>query len=344
MHGPIERYDYSRSRSSDDVMAKAVLFLDYNEYHGAIHSETLEAFKSSHTLLTSYHRPGGRTLEKKLAESLGGTEDGIFLVSGADQALEEILNYSKTILNVKTYFSFHQTTYDHFYTFTKKYSLKGAEFESADLIYLCCPNNPDGLITSPEECQRLAAENLNKTFVFDFSYLKYSFETYESYFSSLQDLSNIFIVSSLAKLYPLAGLRSGWLFTSSSKAINFFDSYLNAKLTNPISRKVLNSCLDQKSFYDLQAQEIYSNRKNLAEVLIKNFQNQNIVSTLLSDLNLHGGNFFSLRFLKKEDLSRAIYTLEKAGVQVRHKAHWDFIRVTSVNDDVLKDIKERLLC
>jgi histidinol-phosphate/aromatic aminotransferase/cobyric acid decarboxylase-like protein len=337
-----EQYDYSQFRTLSSE--RASLYLDYNEYHGGIHQSTQKAFLEAENLLKTYFRPGDHSLESELAKIYGANDRDLFLVSGADHALEEILGFCKNRLNLSSYASFHQTTYDHFYTFTHKLSLKNLSIDLADILYVCCPNNPDGVILTPKECLDLALNYKEKVVVFDFSYLTYSAETYSAYLSLLKDLSNVFVLSSLAKVYPIAGLRSGWFCTSHDKAKKYFSAYLNAKMINPVARKVLKACLHEHHYYQRETAEIFSNRNFLAELMMSFFNSKQIATSLKYELNQSGGNFFSLAFNKTEDIKEAIRELEAVGILVRYKSHWDFIRITSVNNNFLAEIRGRLKC
>jgi histidinol-phosphate/aromatic aminotransferase/cobyric acid decarboxylase-like protein len=335
-----EQYDYSTRRSSH---ARSSIYLDYNEYHGEIHPKTQHVYFEGINLLKTYFRPGDTTVEKLLSELLVIDARNLFLVSGADHALEEILSYCKNHLNLQSYSSFHQTTYDHFYTFAHKLSLKNESIEKAEILYVCCPNNPDGTILSAEECVSLVSRYGEKMFIFDLSYLSYSNETYSSYLNAFKNLPNVFVLSSLAKIYPISGLRAGWFYSSHVEAKKFFTTFLNAKMLNPLSRKVLESCLEEDEFYRKQIEEIFMNRPVLAEIVIEFLKRKHIPSCLKYDIRLSSGNFFSLQFSGVEHCEAAIDALNAVGLIVRAKGHWDFIRITSVNDCLLSEIVGRLL-
>jgi histidinol-phosphate/aromatic aminotransferase/cobyric acid decarboxylase-like protein len=342
MHGSIDLYDYSLSRIGPTIsQTLSPLYLDYNEYFGIVHDSTKDAFHEAKDLLTQYHRPGSHSLENLLASSFELGELNVHLVSGADHALEEILVYCRNHLNLSKFYSYHETTYDHFYTFTQKYGFTSESIESAEVIYLCCPNNPDGALLSPLDCANFARNHENKVIIFDLSYLAYSEYSYSQYANILSELPNTFMLSSLAKIYPIAGLRAGWMSTTMSKGREHFRKFLNAKMINPVSRKILQSCLMNHEFYMRQTKEIFSNRKDLAELLLTFLSSKGITSHLKYKLDGTGGNFISLE-LSSEDKVKALDLLDERNLFVRQKPHWDFMRITSVNDIYLNDIKQRL--
>lgn len=343
MYKTFGSYEYSQSRVSVPTLENTPLFyLDYNEYYGDIHDETLEVLESSADLLRSYFRPGDHSLESQLSGVYGVTDMKFHLVSGADHALEEILGYCRNQLNLKSFYSYHQTTYDHFYTFSQKLGLDVTSLESAEIVYVCCPNNPDGEILSVADCLKLAVSYPEKIFLFDFSYLAYTNESYTAYLDVLKNLSNAFFISSLAKIYPIAGLRAGWLCTTLPMANLYFDRFLNAKMINPVARRLLKNCLELHMYYREQTREIFSNRKGLADIVIEYLSKQGMDTSLKYPIESTGGNFFSLHFSQQEQISKAIQALEEVHLYVRHKSHWDFIRMTSVNDTCLSTISERL--
>jgi hypothetical protein len=126
------------------------------------------------------------------------------------------------------------------------------------------------------------------------------------------------------------------------KAENYFETFLNAKMVNPVSRSLLKSFLQKHEFYANQVKEIYDNRGRFSEVLVSYFSKYDIVSFPKNDVTQTHGNFFSLAFTNPLELPVAIALLQKSGLLIRHKSHWDFIRITSVNNNTLLRVLEML--
>jgi threonine-phosphate decarboxylase len=85
--------------------------------------------------------------------------------------------------------------------------LKNA-LEPGDLVFICNPNNPTGVLLDPEAISTLAADRPDCRFVVDESYLPFAPEA-----GSLahRGADNLLVLSSMSKIHRIAGLRIGFL-------------------------------------------------------------------------------------------------------------------------------------
>ncbi len=83
------------------------------------------------------------------------------------------------------------------------------------VVYICNPNNPSGHQLSKEDLISLVDSYPTHTFVIDETYLMFSPEYHSASLASLAaSRENIFVVTSLSKIFALPGLRIGILVAS----------------------------------------------------------------------------------------------------------------------------------
>jgi len=83
----------------------------------------------------------------------------------------------------------------------------------ADLIFICNPNNPTGVLWPEGEIQGLARAHPDRWFVVDESYLPMvpEGERYSLIGWAARDLPNVIVLDSCSKIYRIPGLRIGFL-------------------------------------------------------------------------------------------------------------------------------------
>jgi histidinol-phosphate/aromatic aminotransferase/cobyric acid decarboxylase-like protein len=263
----------------------------------------------------------------------------IFAIPGADDGIFRWLLFCRS-LGARTFKTIHSVTYDHALVFARQlqYQLALSD-ELADTIYICTPNNPCGSTTSPRELVEFA-RGFHGHILVDLSYASFGTHAIDEYLINAieGDVKNCSFVVSGAKMFPLAGLRFGWLFSLDPEICELARSQLNPKLLAPIARNVAKSCLTEARFYFAQNRVIFENRDSTAK-LLADFISANGVN-LRADLE-GGGNFFRLygNTLALQQASRILFT---RGVVIRKKAHWPFLRVTSLGPYLLQILEARL--
>jgi threonine-phosphate decarboxylase len=77
-----------------------------------------------------------------------------------------------------------------------------------DLVFVCNPNNPTGVLLDPEAILHVAAERPDCRFLVDESYLPFAPEAMSL---AGHGLNNLLVLSSMSKIHRIAGLRIGFL-------------------------------------------------------------------------------------------------------------------------------------
>lgn len=111
-----------------------------------------------------------------------------------------------------------------------------------DLIFICNPNNPTGVITSKKVLEKiLITAKKNKVMVLiDESFLDFIEENL-SMISYIQEYENLIIIKSLTKLFALPGIRIGYGISSNEKLkqnVNKISPAWNVNILAEIATKV----------------------------------------------------------------------------------------------------------
>ena len=168
----------------------------------------------SETLRGIFAAKYGRSEDEVLVGN--GTTEFIFALPGAFASKRAIIvnpTYSDYKLACKwagvEAESFMLTREDDFVLNLDKLS---SRLQGGELVFICNPNNPTGVVIPSEELYRFISEHPDTYFQVDESYLPFTREksllTYE-----LPD--NLFILCSSSKIYGIPGLRLGFLVATS---------------------------------------------------------------------------------------------------------------------------------
>ncbi|MDZ5034399.1 pyridoxal phosphate-dependent aminotransferase, partial [Clostridium perfringens] len=85
--------------------------------------------------------------------------------------------------------------------------------EDIDMIFICNPNNPTGVLTNKDLIRNIAKKALetNTTVVVDESFLDF-IEASDNYTSLdlIEEYKNIFVIKSMTKIFAIPGIRIGY--------------------------------------------------------------------------------------------------------------------------------------
>ena len=318
--------------------------LDFNEYQGEIASSTVKVLQNQ-KLIQHYPLVDDTSLVQKLSRFLTVPEKNMALTAGADEALFHILLLSKIKYQFEVARLFFSPTYDHVVHFMEVLNfqvLHPADHSGCHLVYLSFPNNPTGAEISPEELERIIQIHKKSLLVLDLTYIFYSRYKIQDYKNMILSHENVVAVLSLAKAFPLAGLRMACVLSSNPQLMKYFQRDYNKKAVNTLARAVTLDCLKNKTFYQKQQKQIIKNKKPLADLFQNLARRENIgVTAMRRDLLTGGGNFFRMTGNPKER-KHFLKLLYSKKIIVRNKEGWDFLRVTSVCDSLFNQIKKRL--
>ncbi len=87
----------------------------------------------------------------------------------------------------------------------------------ADLVFICNPNNPTGVLIAKQDLDTLIRRHTHTCFVVDESYLPFVPDAEEISLIRQTHLPNLVVLSSMSKIFRIPGLRTGFL--SGTKAL-----------------------------------------------------------------------------------------------------------------------------
>lgn len=179
-------------------------------------------------------------LKKEISSFENIKKENIFLGNGAAECIFNLvraLNPKKTLLLAPSFSEYEEAVnsvcgdIEYFllkeeddFKITDKF-LESLD-ESIDLVFICNPNNPTGVITKKDYLEKIIkrAHDLNIFVAVDESFLDFV-EDKEDY--SVMDLvykySNLVIIKSLTKFYAMPGLRIGFGVTANKDLLKNID-------------------------------------------------------------------------------------------------------------------------
>lgn len=178
------------------------------------------------------------------------------------------------------------------------------------VVYICNPNNPTSSMTKKEELYNLISVNPDTNFVIDETYLIFR-EDYEE--QSLLEIStkvnNLFVITSLSKIYSVPGLRVGFLAAHPDKIRLYYQNSI-PYLTNPLLEHIIPKLLNQDKFLN-KTRKFYSKQRK--------FMFDKFSSMFKSKLKVYEpfANFVLLKILNSQTSTEVVADLGLKGYIAR---------------------------
>jgi len=220
----------------------------------------------------SRYPQSSRSLDEKIAWSLGVGPDGVISASGGDRIIELTLrclsrSAERLLIPVPSFQMYEilsgslglGTTFLPFQIGNYDGLLEGAR--KGDLVVLGSPNNPDGKLVERNTLEELL--NVCSWLIVDEAYSEYA---RTSFVDLTNNFSNLFIIRTFSKAFGLASLRVGYLVAASDAAKKV------RPLTGPyelssIGIEACKACLDDPRYYERVIELTCRNRHELQEDL-----------------------------------------------------------------------------
>ncbi len=276
--------------------------------------------------------PDYKIYRKKFASFYGEIPENNFIfTNGADEGIklifESLLNKNDSILIPSPFFSMYEILGNTYslnlieIIYRKDFSFPFNEIKKTiekretkfELIIITNPNNPTGTLIGKNKIEEII-KLTDKPILIDQTYMDFS---EEDCLSLLKKYSNLIIINSFSKLYGLAGLRLGMLFTSNKllKKIKRFRLPYNV---NSAALDIAYNLLKKKDY----KKRMLKNYKREKKYLYRNFEKLNI-------------NFFKTQtnfvLIKVKKPNTFIQFMKKNGVLVKNikkEGFKNIIRVT----------------
>jgi threonine-phosphate decarboxylase len=176
--------------------------------------------------LTAYPDPSGEPFLSKVADYHGVLKESVFAGNGGAELLSLIAERyrGKRAIVIHPTFSEYEATLQ-----AKKVEIDRivasesdgfrlpvetilARIEGADVVYMCTPNNPTGIMPEREDLLAVIrkAGNVGCDVVLDEAFIDFIDES-KSFIPKLNDFLHVIVVRSMTKMYAIPGIRLGYV-------------------------------------------------------------------------------------------------------------------------------------
>ena len=339
------------SHEAWDVEDVSVIYkADWNEFGGELPPELVDLAKSSLTAksLNWYPNISNSALRSAIASYCECSPDLVDYFHGSDGLHEIIarcfLSEIKSALIIgPTYDNFRavvdtvtdnidffdmnvlETNSDNFLSqLTSK--LRNTR---PDLVYICNPNNPTGLIWSKKLLESLVKEFPDSLWIVDEAYIEFDGE---SLVGLCARVDNVIVTRTLSKAFGLASVRFGYCIAHPS-IINALGAVKNHKSVTTLAQTLALHVFQNPEYMINYTKEVRELKK------IDRFAGINSFPTLIG-----GGNFFLIYL--GERLKEIIEILKTKGIYIRDLSHLDsmngYARVTILSDSMMLKLDDVL--
>ncbi len=185
----------------------------------------VQTLKDNISRITFLPHPDACAMKAGFARFHGIDPDRVIASNGTTwfiYTLPLALNIKKAIISGPTYADYadacrlHRVAYQYVHASFPQgffpdmdhiYRLAG----SADMVFICNPNNPTGVMLEKEQLEYLVKAHESTLFVIDESYLPFADPLGEHSLINESGYDNVIVLSSMSKIYRIPGLRTGFL-------------------------------------------------------------------------------------------------------------------------------------
>ena len=271
--------------------------------------------------LNWYPELGAKSLCLALSDYTGLRPDSILVTNGSDDALDLICS---SFIDKGDEVVVPVPTYNHFVVFAQSRgaNIKSVLFEdpfAADIdtvmdamsentrmLYLVSPNNPTGVVTSPEDVVRVCEAFPNTLVIVDEAYFEFS---QVSSIQLVQRFTNLIVTRTFSKAFGLAGLRVGYL-SAHPDIIDGLGRIYNPKSVNTFAQIGTIAALDDIDYLNSYLDQVLTAK----ELLRTFFATRPNIQTWVTD-----ANFVVVRV---PNIQESLRRLESLGVYVRDRSSY----------------------
>ncbi|MSP71890.1 MAG: histidinol-phosphate aminotransferase family protein [Myxococcales bacterium] len=305
----------------------------------------ITAFLGQEHHLNWYPVLNSTNLIEKLERFHGLSGDRLLITNGSDDALDTICT---TYLDPGDTVLVPSPTYTHFLVFAQKRSANIVPVYGEDafgpnlegiidaavrlrprLLYLVNPNNPTGVIYSPDEVSAIAAACPETLVICDEAYSEFAGV---SAIGLLEAHPNLIITRTFSKAYGIAGLRIGYAM-GAPEVIRDLRRVFNPKSVNVLAQIGAMAALEDQEYLNWYLGEVKAS-KALIEAY---FQRRAL------DCRITPANYFLVHF---DQAPWVVKRLQEEGVYVRDRSGLNqlagYVRFSIGTTDQTRDLLKRL--
>lgn len=235
-----------------------------NIFQGFDHSVLCRWLGEQVAAVANYPSPTPDDVETIIAEYHDVSPDSVMLTAGATDAiylLAELFRSSHSFIVSPTFSEYEDACrqYEHSISFGEL-----PEIDSADLVWLCNPNNPTGEVVAVVDVEKLLSDSA-RLVIMDASYAGYSAEPQCSpqIFANSQ---NGIMIKSLTKSFAVPGLRLGYIIANPA-IISRVKQLRRPWAVGGLERKAVEWLFKHRTHYQIDVDMLLSEAKRVGEAL-----------------------------------------------------------------------------
>lgn len=245
--------------------------LDWNECNLPFSKKLSKIINKSLSKIrySEYPNINNEFLNDNLSKHCKLPKSNIQTFNGSDSALQYIFTaYLNTTSRVLIFYpNYNQIevfiklmtdniNYSYIKNIFSDYQYDFSEIENNDLIYISNPNNPTGILISPEVIENLLIKYPNKLFIIDEAYCEFSNNSVIKFVNKYQ---NIIITRTFSKALSLASIRLGYICADES-IIKIINKIRNTKEVNSFAQTIAVDLLMNYKHIEKRINKINSNK------------------------------------------------------------------------------------
>ena len=287
-----------------------------------------------------YPEPVAKRLETDLAERLGIRRDNIVVTSGATEAIyltAQTYRHAHSAILVPTFAEYADACTMHEHKTTNILTLKQLP-ASAQIVWLCNPNNPTGETLDIDELRSTIEKRKDTLFVIDASYAAFTTRPTLRVDEALE-YDNVMMIHSLTKRFGVPGLRLGYM-TGAPGVVQKIGWQRMPWSVNHLAQSAGHYLLEHIAEYAIPVETLNAERKRVAERLT----GTGAVETWPSDTHML---LCRLRMGKSSGLKE--FLAKEKGILIRDASNFEgldtsFFRIAVQNatddDELIKGVEE----
>lgn len=286
----------------------------------------LEAWPDLLEKVTAYPDPQAEPFLSAVAELHKVSTDSLFIGNGAAELLALIAERyrgKKAIIVQPTFSEYEATLQAKKVEMIHVLSAEENDFRlpiaeilnamtNADVLYLCTPNNPTGILPTQQELTKLIhyGAQVDCEIVLDEAFIDFIDESL-SFISKVKEFPHVIVVRSMTKMYAIPGIRLGYVAANPTviSEIKGFSPHWNV---NGIAACVGEICLKDIEYREQAIRSSNEQREKMKAFLQKN-------DCTVTDSK---ANFLTFK-LGEERVARQLYEdLLQKGIVLRHSENF----------------------
>ncbi|MCL5986736.1 MAG: threonine-phosphate decarboxylase CobD [Actinobacteria bacterium] len=191
-------------------------------------AQVIEVIKDNISKIYSYPDTECTQLRKRISSFFGLAESNVIVTNGASELIYLVcehfsgrkalliepgfLGYLDATRAFRLNAAFYFLREDRNFAMNADDFMSSVEFESADIVFTCNPNNPTGTMISHDEMTKVVqgCEKSGAFLVVDESFVELSDFPGDSVIGLARKFKNLLVIRSMTKSYGLAGIRLGY--------------------------------------------------------------------------------------------------------------------------------------